>query len=124
VLVVEDAHWADGATLDVLRYVGTRVQNLPAVLLMTYRDDALARDHPLRGVLGALGSTAATRLRLPPFTADAVRGLAASTNLDPAARRLAVGGRCLAGRGRPVRARAGTRRIGSGRARPRGADDP
>jgi GTPase SAR1 family protein len=84
VLVVEDAHWADGATLDVLRYVGTRVQNLPAVLLMTYRDDALARDHPLRGVLGALGSTAATRLRLPPFTADAVRGLAASTNLDPA----------------------------------------
>jgi len=84
VLVVEDAHWADGATLDVLRYVGTRVQNLPAVLLMTYRDDALARDHPLRGVLGALGSPAATRLRLPPFTADAVRGLAASTNLDPA----------------------------------------
>src|SRR5215472_9344779 len=84
VLVIEDAHWADGATLDVLRYVGTRVRNLPAVLLLTYRDDALTRDHPLRGVLGALGSTAATRLRLPPFTADAVRDLAASTNLDPA----------------------------------------
>jgi len=84
VLIVEDAHWADGATLDVLRYLGPRVQNLPAVMLLTYRDDALARDHPLRGVLGVLGSTAATRLRLPPFTADAVRGLAASTNLDPA----------------------------------------
>ena len=83
VLVVEDAHWADGATLDVLRYLGTRVQNLPAVLLMTYRDDALARDHPLRGVLGALGSRAATRLRLTPLTADAVRDMAASTNLDP-----------------------------------------
>lgn len=49
VLVVEDAHWADGATLDVLRYVGARVQMLPAVLLVTYRD-ALSRDHPLRGV--------------------------------------------------------------------------
>ena len=84
VLVVEDAHWADGATLDVLRYLGTRVQNLPAILLLTYRDDALARAHPLRGVLGVLGSAAATRLRLPPFTADAVRDLAASTNLDPA----------------------------------------
>jgi DNA-binding CsgD family transcriptional regulator/tetratricopeptide (TPR) repeat protein len=84
VLVIEDAHWADGATLDVLRYVGTRMQNLPAVLLMTYRDDALARDHPLRGVLGALGSTAATRLRLAPLTADAVGELVASTNLDPA----------------------------------------
>ena len=82
-LVVEDAHWADGATLDVLRYLGTRVQNLPAVLLMTYRDDALARDHPLRGVLGALGSTAATRLRLTRLTSDAVREMAASTNVDP-----------------------------------------
>ena len=83
VLVIEDAHWADGATLDVLRYLGTRVQDLPAVLLMTYRDDALARDHPLRGVLGALGSTAATRLRLTRLTSDAVREMAASTNLDP-----------------------------------------
>jgi DNA-binding CsgD family transcriptional regulator/tetratricopeptide (TPR) repeat protein len=60
------------------------VQNLPAVLLLTYRDDALARDHPLRGMLGVLGSAAATRLRLPPFTVDAVRDLAAATNLDPA----------------------------------------
>ena len=83
VLVVEDAHWADGATLDVLRYLGTRVRNLPAVFLMTYRDDALTRDHPLRGVLGALGSTAATRLRLTRLTSDAIREMAAPTNLDP-----------------------------------------
>ena len=83
VLVVEDAHWADSATLDVLRYLGTRMQGLPAVLVMTYRDDALARDHPLRGVLGALGTTAATRLRLTPLTPDAVREMAAPTGVDP-----------------------------------------
>src|SRR6266567_2540774 len=83
VLVVEDVHWADGATLDVLRYLGTRVQGLPAVLLMTYRDDALARDHPLRGVLGALGSAAASRLRLTPLTSGAVRAMATPTNLVP-----------------------------------------
>jgi tetratricopeptide (TPR) repeat protein len=83
VLVVEDAHWADGATLDVLRYLGPRVQGLPAVLLMTYRDDALARDHPLRGVLGTLGSTAASRLRLSSLTSDAVRAMAEPTSLDP-----------------------------------------
>jgi DNA-binding CsgD family transcriptional regulator/tetratricopeptide (TPR) repeat protein len=82
-LVIEDAHWADGATLDVLRYLGPRVQNLPAVLLVTYRDDALARDHPLRGVLGVLGSTAATRLRLTRLSPDAVREMAAPTNVDP-----------------------------------------
>jgi DNA-binding CsgD family transcriptional regulator/tetratricopeptide (TPR) repeat protein len=83
VLVIEDAHWADGATLDVLRYLGTRVQSLPAVLLVTYRDDALAREHPLRGVLGVLASTAATRLRLTRLTADAVRELAAPTDVEP-----------------------------------------
>jgi len=83
VLVVEDVHWADGATLDVLRYLGTRVQGLPAVLLMTYRDDALARDHPLRGVLGTLGSAAASRLRLSSLTPDAVRAMAEPTSLDP-----------------------------------------
>ena len=44
---------------------------------------ALARDHPLRGVLGVLGSTAATRLRLTRLTADAVREMAASTDIDP-----------------------------------------
>ncbi len=60
ILVIEDIHWADCATLDVLRYIAPRMQNLPAVLLVTYRDDALTRDHPLRGVLGALGSAAAT----------------------------------------------------------------
>ena len=83
ILVIEDAHWADGATLDVLRYLGTRVQDLPAVLLVTYRDDALTRDHPLRGVLGMLGSAAATRLRLTRLTLKAVRQMAAATNVDP-----------------------------------------
>ena len=83
VLVIEDAHWADGATLDVLRYLGTRMRDLPAVLLVTYRDDALARGHPLRGVLGVLGSRAATRLQLSRLTPDAVREMAASSTVDP-----------------------------------------
>jgi DNA-binding CsgD family transcriptional regulator len=50
---------------------------------VTYRDDALTRDHPLRGLLGVLGSTAATRLRLTRLTADAVRDMAAPTDIDP-----------------------------------------
>jgi len=83
ILVVEDAHWADCATLDVLRYLGTRVPDLPAVLLVTYREDALDRGHGLRGLLGVLGSTAATRLRLTRLTLAAVRQLAAVTSVDP-----------------------------------------
>src|SRR6516165_78606 len=83
ILVIDDAHWADCATLDVLRYLGTRVPDLPAVLLVTYRDDALGRGHSLRGVLGVLGSAAATRLRLTRLTLAAVRRLAAATSVDP-----------------------------------------
>jgi DNA-binding CsgD family transcriptional regulator/tetratricopeptide (TPR) repeat protein len=81
VFVVEDAHWADGATLDVLRYVGRRIRDLPGLLLLTYRDDDLAPDHPLRGVLGGFGGSA-LRLPLAPLTTKAVNELAASTAID------------------------------------------
>ena len=45
-LVIEDVHWADDATLDVLRYLGRRITDLPALLVITYRDDEVGRDHP------------------------------------------------------------------------------
>lgn len=84
VLVIEDAHWADGATLDVLRYVGRRVHDLPAMLVLTYRDDGLGPHHPLRRVLGALGGAEAIRLRLARLTPGAVTRLAADSTVDPA----------------------------------------
>nr|WP_274387500.1 LuxR family transcriptional regulator [Salsipaludibacter albus] len=74
VLVVEDVHWADDATLDVLRYVGRRIAPLPAVLAMTYRDVDLDTDHPLHGVLAALPATT-HRLALQPLSPWAVREL-------------------------------------------------
>src|SRR6266508_4525878 len=54
VMIVEDVHWADDATLDVVRYLAWRIAELPSVLVLTYRDDELRDDHPLRRVLGAL----------------------------------------------------------------------
>ena len=92
VLVVEDAHWADGATLDVLRYVGRRMHDMPAVLVVTYRSDELDRDHPLRGVLGALGGARTRRLELRPLSLEAVTRLAADTDLDPVTLRHRTGG--------------------------------
>jgi hypothetical protein len=50
-VVIEDAHWADEATRDVLAFLGRRVVRMPTVLVVTYRDE-LAVDHPLRAVLG------------------------------------------------------------------------
>jgi predicted ATPase len=59
VVVVEDVHWADDATLDLLQFVGRRLRDLPALVVVTYRDDALAPNHPLREVLGLLARSAA-----------------------------------------------------------------
>ncbi len=81
VLVVEDVHWADEATLDVLRYVGRRIERLPAVLAITYRDDELPPDHPLHGVLGALRGPV-HRLTLHPLSSSAVARLTAGLELD------------------------------------------
>jgi DNA-binding CsgD family transcriptional regulator len=82
VLVIEDAHWADEPTLDVVRYLTARIHELPAVLVVTFRDDALSVDHPLRTLLGALSSEDARRLRLTPLTARSVSELAGSKGVD------------------------------------------
>jgi DNA-binding CsgD family transcriptional regulator/tetratricopeptide (TPR) repeat protein len=81
-LVLEDVHWADEATLDVVRYVGRRIERLPAVLVLTYRDDLIDADHPLRSVLAALPRSAVHRLPIRPLTTAAVAELAAGTDLD------------------------------------------
>ena len=51
--MLEDVHWADAASLDVLRILGRRVEGTGAFVLATFRDDEVTGDHPLRVVLGA-----------------------------------------------------------------------
>ena len=83
VLVVEDVHWADEATLDVLGYLARRIAELPAVLVLTYRDDELTREHPLQQLLGqASASGRVHRLRLRRLSEDAVRWLSAPSRVD------------------------------------------
>ncbi|HSK35474.1 MAG TPA: AAA family ATPase [Actinomycetota bacterium] len=85
VLVVEDVHWADDATLDVLRYLAWRIPELPAVLVLTYREDELRGQHPLRRVLAALPHQEVRRLALRPLSAGAVGELAGGHGADAAA---------------------------------------
>jgi len=82
VLVVEDVHWADSATLDLLRHVGRRVDDVPALLLLTYRPDEIGREHPLLGVLGSLAGRSVRRLPLGGLSPDAVGELAAGSAVD------------------------------------------
>src|SRR5262245_39412604 len=56
VLVLEDMHWADEATLDVLHLLPRRLRALSGMVIASYRDDELERAHPLRLLFGELAS--------------------------------------------------------------------
>jgi DNA-binding CsgD family transcriptional regulator len=82
VVVLEDLHWADEATLDVVRLLARRIESVPALVLATYRDDELDRAHPLRIVLGELPRHAADRMVLAPLSVESVAALAGSAGVD------------------------------------------
>ena len=83
VAVLEDVHWADAASLDVLRVLGRRIDGTDAFVLATYRDDEVAGDHPLRVVLGELASASGVvRVSVPRLTLDAVRELSEPADAD------------------------------------------
>jgi DNA-binding CsgD family transcriptional regulator/tetratricopeptide (TPR) repeat protein len=83
VVVLEDLHWADEATIDLLSLLGRRVTRMPVLVLATFRDDELGEDHPLRIVLGDLATQRGIqRLRLPSLSPGAVRSLAGPGDVD------------------------------------------
>src|SRR4051794_16353989 len=85
VLVIEDAHWADDATLDVVGYAARRVAAVGALLVLTVRDEAIVPGHPLHRLLGMLAGEIVHRLELAPLSRAAVEELASGTGRDPEA---------------------------------------
>ena len=80
VIVFEDIHWADEATLDLIKFLGRRISHLPVLFLVTYRDNELSLDHPLSSVIGDLPGNIVTRLRLAPLSEQAVGRLASQAH--------------------------------------------
>jgi DNA-binding CsgD family transcriptional regulator/tetratricopeptide (TPR) repeat protein len=80
--VIEDAHWADDATVDLLLFLGRRIGPTGAVLVVTYRPDEVLPGSPLALALGDLASTGPLRLAVPALTRDGVAALAAGHELD------------------------------------------
>ena len=85
-VVLEDLHWADPASLDLLRHVAGRIEDLPLLLVVTYRVDELTRRHPFYQQLPALiRESQGLRLDLRRLEPDDLRTLVRSRwRLDPA----------------------------------------
>ncbi len=82
VLVIEDIHWADEATLGLVRYVGRRLEATNSCLVLTYRSEELEASPQLRLVVADLGSQA-TRVDLPALSLAGVTELAEGVDVDP-----------------------------------------
>ena len=76
ITVFEDIHWADEATLDLIKFLGRRIQRTSSLIILTYRDDELMPNHPLWYVLGDLPPVTTNRLQLMPLSKSSVFALA------------------------------------------------
>ncbi|MBG6094358.1 helix-turn-helix transcriptional regulator [Nocardioides luteus] len=73
-VVVEDTHWADQSTRDLLTYLFTRPYNGPVAMVASYRADDIHRRHPLRRQVGEWGRLPdVERIVLEPLSDDSVR---------------------------------------------------
>lgn len=93
VIALEDIHWADAASLEILRHLTPRLERLPLVIAATYRNDEIDRSHPLWTLLPALRRAGAAELHLRPLSAADVReltrlALPQTADLDAQAARL------------------------------------
>jgi len=72
VIVIEDIHWADEATLDLLKFLSRRINRTKSILILSYRDEEIDQNHPLHSILGDLPNSETTRIRLYPLSETAV----------------------------------------------------
>jgi DNA-binding CsgD family transcriptional regulator len=83
VLVLEDIHWADGATLELVRFIGRRIRGYRGLVILTARDDAAAWG-ALAPVIGEIPAGVLQRIKLQPLSLDAVRTIAEGGHWDAA----------------------------------------
>jgi DNA-binding CsgD family transcriptional regulator len=93
VLVLEDLHFADEATLNLVGYLGRRLREVRAIVVATYRDDGLADNRALREALGEVSTQRAVRrIALPPLTVAAVSELSTGSGREAGVLHALTGG--------------------------------
>ena len=80
IVVIEDLHWADDPTLDLVKFLGRRAQRTSALLVLTWRDEGIRADHPLRAAIGELPRQVIARIPLRGLSPAAVESLGASAH--------------------------------------------
>jgi DNA-binding CsgD family transcriptional regulator/tetratricopeptide (TPR) repeat protein len=81
-VVFEDIHWADEATLDFIKFFSRRITQLRCLFILTFRDDEINPRHPLRNVFSDLSPDTFTRIQLTPLSKEAVYALADEKGYD------------------------------------------
>ena len=76
IIVFEDIHWADEATIDFIKFFARRVTQLQCLFIITYRDDEIHSYQSVRNMLGQLPADSFTRLQLVPLSRSAVEKMA------------------------------------------------
>jgi predicted ATPase/DNA-binding CsgD family transcriptional regulator len=75
-LLLEDVHWADEATLDILRFLGRRLAGIRLLILATFRSEEVGGGHPLTVVMGELATLpGVVRMQLPALSVNGVKQL-------------------------------------------------
>jgi DNA-binding CsgD family transcriptional regulator/tetratricopeptide (TPR) repeat protein len=82
IVAIEDVHWADALTLDVVRLLARRVGETQLLVVVTYRDDELAVGDPVGMLVGDLASSRVLRIKPGRLSSDAVAALAESSERD------------------------------------------
>ena len=92
ILVVEDVHWADEATLDLIRFLGRRLRECRCLLILTTRRQDSATRRSLTHILGALPTGAVQSISLEPLSPGAVEAWAASLDRSAESLHIMTGG--------------------------------
>ncbi|NOX94604.1 MAG: LuxR family transcriptional regulator [Alphaproteobacteria bacterium] len=82
ILIIEDIHWADYATLDFIKYIGRRISILSALLIVSFRNDEIVDSHPAHSVFGDLPPKNTVRLDVIPLSLAAVETMSQSSAYD------------------------------------------
>ncbi|WP_423129563.1 AAA family ATPase [Gaoshiqia sp. Z1-71] len=83
VLIFEDVHWADGGTLDLIKFLSRRIHHIRCLFILTYREEAVFPDHPIRSVFSEIPSGLFTKIKIEQLSFEAVSKLSKATSFDP-----------------------------------------